>query len=596
VKKEQRASVAPNFLLSYGGSADVLDNPLGYVAAISYRSGYLRTDVKRADYDDAGLRYDYAGRTSTYSVLWGGMASLSYKLGSNHKFSVKSLFNMSGEDEVVELQGFNNLTQNDDILTGFRYVSRSVLSTQVSGDHLIPEAGGLTLNWTGAYSRATRAEPDLRRMIFSKSRELSNAKYEAQIPYNDSSPESASRFYGDLKDYNRSLNLNLSLPVAAVKLKVGGLAMAARRDFSARQFVYTLPVFNPNLSRSALDTLFIPSHIGGANGLQFTESGDRRNRYNAAQDLYAAYAMMDVPFDIAGTTWRVLAGARVENSEQRLNSGNLQNEDVHVVYKKIDVLPSLNLTYLVTETMNLRLAYSHTLNRPEFREFAPFAFYDFGTQLTSYGNPKLQRAFVRNYDVRFEWYPNPGEILSVSYFHKDITDAIEQIVVSTVALAGERTYENVPTASNSGVELEIRKSLGFLGAPFNNFSVLMNYSRIISKVNLVGRTRTLQGQSPYAINLGLYFTEPDLGTSVNLSYNRFGERISEVATVFTLDVKEQPRDVLDVTLAQRLYDVLEVKLSAKDILAQEQRFTQGNELVRSNKRGSTYSVGLSVKL
>jgi hypothetical protein len=124
----------------------------------------------------------------------------------------------------------------------------------------------------------------------------------------------------------------------------------------------------------------------------------------------------------------------------------------------------------------------------------------------------------------------------------------------------------------------------------------MNYSRIISKVNLIDRTRTLQGQSPYAINLGLYFTEPDLGTSVNLSYNRFGERISEVATVFALDVKEQPRDVLDVTFSQRLYDVLEVKLSARDILAQEQRFTQGDELVRSNKRGSTYSVGLSVKL
>lgn len=595
-KKTRSAPVNPNFLLSYGGSAEIFENQLGYIAAFSYRNGYSRTQVRRADYDEAGLRYDYSGQVSSYNVLWGGMINLSYKLGTDHKLSVRSLFNQAGEDEVVSLAGFNNLTQNDDLLTGFRYVARNTFSTLVSGDHVLTGLGGLAVNWVASYSRATRSEPDLRRMIYSRSRELAGARFEAQIPFNDSSPESASRFYGELKDYSRSLALNFTLPVFGAKVKSGAEVMNVRRDFAARQFVYTLPVYNPQLTGSALDTLFIPSHVGGANGLQFAEYGDRRNRYDAQQELYATYVMLDVPFDLAGTNWRVVGGARLENSEQRLNSGNLQNEEVRVAYKQIDVLPSLNLTWVTTETMNLRFAFSRTVNRPEFREFAPFAFYDFSTQLTVYGNPNLKRALVRNYDVRWEWFPNPGELLSVSYFRKEIDDAIEQIVVATVALAGERTYANAPSATNYGIELEMRKSLGFLGGVFEDVSVLLNYSRIFSSVRLTDRTRTLQGQSPYVINAGLFVTLPGVGTSLSMMYNRFGERISEVATVFTQDVKEQPRDVVDVTLTQKVFETLELKLTGRDILEQEQRFTQGDEVVRVNKRGASYALGISVKL
>ncbi len=596
VKQTRSAPLNPNFLISYGGSAEVFDNPLGYVAAFSYRNGYSRTQARRADYDEAGLRYDYSGQISSYNVLWGGMLNLSYKVSNDHKLSVKSLFNQAAEDEVVSLAGFNNLTQNDDLLTGFRYISRNTFSTLLSGDHVLTGLGSMTVNWVASYSRATRSEPDLRRMIYSRSREFTNARYEAQIPFNDSSPESASRFYGELKDYSRSLALNLTFPVFGAKVKSGAEVMNIRRGFAARQFVYTLPVYNPQLTRSALDTLFIPSHVGGANGLQFAEYGDRRNRYDAGQTLYATYAMLDLPFDLAGTNWRVVGGARLENSEQRLNSGNLQNEDVRVAYKQTDVLPSLNLTWLTTETMNLRFAFSRTVNRPEFREFAPFAFYDFSTQLTVYGNPNLKRALVRNYDVRWEWFPNPGELLSVSYFRKEITDAIEQIVVTTVALAGERTYANAPSATNYGIELEMRKSLGFLGSVFEDVSVLLNYSRIFSSVRLTDRTRTLQGQSPYMINAGLFVTLPGVGTSLSMMYNRFGERISEVATVFTQDVKEQPRDVVDVTLTQKVFETLELKLTGRDILEQEQRFTQGDEVVRVNKRGASYALGISVKL
>lgn len=596
VLRSSRAPYNGNLQISYGNTITLDEHPFGYIASLTYRKGFTRTEVERADYDDAGLRYQHSGNIYKSSVVLGGLLNLSYKLDERHKFSSKSVFTQLGEDEVVRLEGFNNLQQNDEALTSMRYISRNVFSTQLEGEHSLSSLNNIVLTWRGSYGRALRDEPDLRRIVYVRSLELPDAQYEAQIPYNTSSFGSSSRFFSTLIDFNKGVEASLMLPVWTGKTKFGGLMNTMRREFNARNFVYTMPVYNSSLTESALDTLFIAGHIGGKNGLQFDEYYDRRNRYTAGQTIYATFAMLDFPLLLLGTEWRLIGGVRLENSYQTLHSGNLQNEDVDVEYKTIDLLPSINAIYIINTMMNLRFAYSKTVNRQEFREFAPFAFYDFSTQLTTYGNPNLKRALVDNYDVRWEMFPDIGELLSISYFHKKISHAIEQVVVATVALAGERTFENAPTASNYGFEVEMRKSLAFLGGYFSNFSVSANYTRVFSEVDLGDRKRPLQGQSPYTLNFGLYFTEPTLGSSVNVAYNKFGERISEVATVYTLDVKEQPRDVVDITFTQPLFETFELKLSGKDILQQEQVFLQGDERVRSNNSGATYAVGFSIKL
>lgn len=53
--------------------------------------------------------------------------------------------------------------------------------------------------------------------------------------------------------------------------------------------------------------------------------------------------------------------------------------------------------------------------------------------------------------------------------------------------------------------------------------------------------------------MGLYYDNSDLGTSVNLSYNRFGKRISEVGLEGLSDIEENGRDVIDLSVMQRLF-------------------------------------------
>ena len=109
----------------------------------------------------------------------------------------------------------------------------------------------------------------------------------------------------------------------------------------------------------------------------------------------------------------------------------------------------------------------------------------------------------------------------------------------------------------------------------------------------------MQGQSPYTINMGLYYDNSDLGTSVNLSYNRFGKRISEVGLEGLSDIEENGRDVVDLTVIQRLFKNFEVKFAIKDILSQDYLYTQSvngvDEMYKSFNAGTAYAISLSFK-
>ena len=203
-----------------------------------------------------------------------------------------------------------------------------------------------------------------------------------------------------------------------------------------------------------------------------------------------------------------------------------------------DPLPSANLTYQVTPSSNLRLGYYKSVNRPEFRELANVSYLDFDANQTVIGNPDLERAIIDNYDVRAEWFPRIGEVLAVMYFHKKLTDAIEEELIPAPDRY-VRTWFNSPTGKNVGFEIEARKSLGFAWGQLENLVIQGNYTRVESEVEYTEahtdpqgnaiyetRTRTLQGQAPYTINAGLNYSVPEIGLSTSFLYNRFGRRLA----------------------------------------------------------------------
>jgi outer membrane receptor protein involved in Fe transport len=234
--------------------------------------------------------------------------------------------------------------------------------------------------------------------------------------------------------------------------------------------------------------------------------------------------------------------------------------------------------------MNIRASYYKTVSRPEFRELAPFAFYNFLMDNILSGNPELKRAVIHNMDLRYEYAPGKGQIFSVSGFYKDFTNPIELINRTGTSGAPELYFTNVNKVVNFGAELEYRLNLGFLSKGedttfFDNATLYTNFSYIRSKVDLTGvvgsgTDRPLQGQSPYLINAGFSYFNEQNGWAFNASYNVVGQRIYIVGNVQEPSVWENGRNIVDLQVSKLIQDKYEIKLNVKDVLAQDLVFFQ----------------------
>ncbi len=587
-----------NYSITFGDKYNLFDQELGFIFSASYKNNYENSNIIRNEYEaSAEPRFSYNGSQSKYSVLWGGLANVSVKLFNQHKLSFKNTYNQTSDDEVIELSGIDRDAGSEIKQTALRFVSRSISSTQLFGEHTLPWLTGSNLEWRVFRSVSKREEPDYRRIIYA--REIGSTDPYYAVIGSQVNLKNGGRYFSNLNDDARGAGVDISQMVGDTKIKFGGAYDEKSRDFTSRLIGVIANAAGNGFTDFSLyylpiDSIFAPENFR-RNGFSIQEYSSGFNNYQAGQKIRAAYGMIDLPLQQFKV--RIIAGLRAEQSIQTIDTYNLTGTiPINYLKEFNDLLPSANIIYSPWSSTNVRVAYSQTVNRPELRELSPFPYYDFNTQTTLYGNGNLNRAIVRNYDIRFELFPGFGELASASFFYKSFTDAIEQIVSPGSALGAERTFSNAEKAKNYGIELELRKSLNFLGDVFSNFSINSNYSWIRSRVELGnGRSRPLQGQSNYTINLGLLFVEQNLGTSVNLSYNRFGERISEAATSYQEDVIEQPRDLVDLTLTQQAWQKFEVKLSAKDLLHQEQLFLQGDKVSRSTSKSTSYSIGIGFK-
>jgi TonB-dependent receptor len=600
--KQRTAPLNSSMELSAGNAFNITDeSQIGFIGALTYKNSYTHSVIDRNDYQATGPKFEYKGTRSAYSVLWGGLFNVTYKFDPFHKISSKNVYNKSADDEVVTLAGVDYDGPNNKSTTAFRFNERSVLSSQIIGEHVFIDLNGSQLQWRMSNSESRREEPDYRRVTYYQDATDPSQPYRAVIDY-QAQTRSGGRFYSSLKDIVRNYAFDLTVPVDQMKLKLGALYEDKDRSFNSRLIAFTAPfgMFDYTILEYGIDSLFSANNVK-QDGFRLSEYSNGSNNYTAGNIVTATYAMVDVPFAVLEENFRFTGGARYENYGQTIQSFGLDGSPLKENPTNVDILPSLNLTYLLNENTNIRIAFSQTVNRPELRELAPFAYYDFNTQTSIYGNPKLKRALIKNYDVRFEVFPNPGEIISFSVFFKNMADAIEQVVVPGSALGADRTYDNATSATNEGYEFEFRTSLGHLTEHLAPFALTGNYTKVRSKVNVLSgvgiqkRDRPLQGQSPYMVNLGIIYTLPEYGINSSLMFNKFGERISEVATLYDEDVRELPRNVLDFTLTKSVTSSLESKFSIRDIFSEAQIFMQGTNVSRKNTMGTTYSLGFSYK-
>jgi len=273
------------------------------------------------------------------------------------------------------------------------------------------------------------------------------------------------------------------------------------------------------------------------------------------------------------------------------------------------------LIFEISENMNLRLAATKTLARPNFREIAPYATKEFVNDVELQGNPNLKRTLIDNYDLRWEWFSRPGEIIALSGFYKELKDPIELAFAEGATRSNPIVnYVNVDKAKIYGVELESRFRMDWFTETLSNFSIGSNLSFVKSEVDIdeaelaqrkaidenSSSTRALQGQSPFIFNFDLSYDNYETGTLASLNFNTFGERLSRVSANVTPDVYEQPAAQLDFIFSQQVLEYFKIKLTVKNLLNSKYREIykyKGEEFVyQEYKWGISYALGLSYEL
>lgn len=623
--RHDRKTVSPldnrSFNLSFSNAYDIAeDSRFGIISSLNYGNSYSLNLLERNRLTANGSEFYLAqGTQATRSVNIGGLLNLAVKLGPNHQIGFKNVYSRSADDEATQLEGQDVAYQYLDYKNfSTHYTQKELYSAQLNGDHNIFTNNTL-VEWRFGYSKSQRDEPDYRRLKFA--RQLADAQKNPSTPY---SPElvyteygdgaRVGRFYSNLNDNIFSGALNVTIPLGPMKFKVGLLSENNDRDFHARSLTIITPPHGLADDIDSIlydyknpDRIFAPENFRVDDGFRISEDSKLMDSYTANENIWAGYVMMDLPFKLLTQDLRFIGGIRYENSHQRLNSYMINDEKIEVNNITRDLLPSINFIWKANELTNLRLSYSRTLTRPTFREYAPFAFFDFLTQYLVRGNPDLVRALIDNYDLRYELFPEVGEVISVGVFYKTFENAIEETIFPQQSEIS-RTFDNADgSARNYGIEFEIRKNLGTIFNFLSNFTINVNLALIKSEITVLqgGKgtedTRQMWGQSPYTFNVGLFYYEPELKTSVNLGYNVYGRRIIQVAQqgIYTFKdphIYELPRNMLDLSIIQPIFSNMELKLSLKNLLNEKLTYEQGGKRVDLNNLGTDISFGISYKI
>ena len=601
-----KSSTAPlngNFKLNIGNKLELGDEEtLGYIASLSYSASNELKETYQANYSFEGPRFAYNGVNSVYSVNWGALVNISFKLAQKHKLSLKNVFNQSADDETTVYEGVYNGTLQNRKTTSLRYISRSLQSTQLIGEHFFGIMNGLNVDWNINYSKSKRNEPDARRYIYS------NDMFSPDDPMQFLLDQSlTTRYFGNLDDKILGTNWNIKVKpfdnTSMPTIKFGYAFDKKDRNFNARVFGFRNGsggnfVQEQQILLQDVNQIFSPENITPS-FIEIVEITQPTDSYLSEQTINAAYLMTD--FSLFKKI-KIITGVRLENAVQKMNSKSRTGEPINVESNFNDLFPSVNIAYQYNDKLNLRLAYSKTVARPEFRELATFTYFDFVSNELVQGNPNLIRSVITNYDVRLEYYPAPRELYAISGFYKQFQNPIEQILLASSAFEPIRSFENAKGANNYGVEFELRKTLGFISSFFNDFMMIGNLSIIKSNIELEDRgfqsaSRPLQGQADFILNLGLYWETIDSDLSASLIYNKVGDRIAKVGFGGLGDVVELARDQVDLSFSKKLWSNLTIKIVAKDLLAKDIKFIQktpdGNKPSEITKRGQNISVGLS---
>lgn len=647
---------------------DFMEGRLGIVGAVTYAKNYRMRNGRResVQLQSAGPPATYALKRSLdytegeESLLAGMLLAAGWEGPNDDTISLTYFSNVAAEDvaqfAIGEDQEFSSDSPNDSLPAATPYVRETLAYTerrlqtlQLKGEHRFPDQNDVKIDWSAAYSWTSQEQPDMRFSNYLY--DIASGTYSSLGSAFDGFP--FERLWRRLDDKNLNLNVNAEIPLAKNdkgedrgKIKFGASFDRSDRAYKTDNFAYQVdgtpltPYLGPQpgtgLTANNTNGLSLADQLGSADlGISqlydpsFYIDGtyllrptfpDPTETYTAAQNIAAAYAMSTMTI---GPQLELISGARLETTDIKVRGGGrpsnanaaalfqgLTNEQVtSPSLQSADLLPAVSLNYQLSDDVRLRTSVTRTIARPTFKEIAAVFARDPATGIFFFGNPRLQRSDIWNYDLRAEWYPNPGDYVILSLFTKSISRPIEAQNLGSYA-----TVINELAGTIYGIEFELSKQLVDWDPILKDVRVGFNYSKMISQVELTAEsinqrsqaglsdTRPLQGQPDYTMNFNVIYDNKDWGFSTAAFLNITGPLLYQAGGLagsnIGLDVFQEAFTSLDLSVSKELINGWKLGFRVSNLLNTELRRVyrdQGGTVGAYDTRfdGTNYSLGLS---
>ncbi len=293
----------------------------------------------------------------------------------------------------------------------------------------------------------------------------------------------------------------------------------------------------------------IPAHGLGEYAPQ---AGRGVSTWNIGEETSAVYIDYTLDTELAGHA--LVANLGVRYVETDVSATGYVDADTSFVETNTytNSLPSLNLTYGITEDMLLRLNVAQTMTRPDMDSLAPNKRYSDVNTTVSGGNSQLEPLVSDDVNLGWEWYFAEEASIGVAFFTKEIDSFISSpsLPASTlrpedVAIVAElyptqpglttdntwvySTSSNGVGADMDGYEIAYQQPFTFLPGFLSNMGLVANFSHV-EATTFVERGGEvvevpLEGMSENSSNITLYY-EVD-GFGVRVSQNRRDDYVTD---------------------------------------------------------------------
>ena len=595
---------------------------IGFDNNTLFREGLSRGKVGADGY----TRQDFYKNAYQYNTNTTAMGSFNYRINSDHKLAFTSLFLNSSSQNHDEYSGFdiefdNAVTDNDD---GFGFIQRNTFEqtklfvNQLSGTHNLFK--NHSVNWIVGLNKLESNIPD--RMQNTLGRDFRPNRTSDYVVISGS-PIYNHRFYQTLTEDEISVNISDKWTLRNDEDGVKGefdFGFSGRYkfiDFESQQYEFRLNnqagVYNIEISD--FDGFFNNSNL---NSLYFINQ-QKPQTYSGGQYINAGFVNGLWNFN---SKFSMLLGLRAEMIAIEIDYLTLQSSnEERIAFIKEKLLPSLSAKYVLKENMNLKFGASKTYTLPQFKERVNML-YEEVTQVYR-GNNYVYESTNWNADLKWEYFPNEGELISATVFGKLIQNPINSIFINSTS--NDISYINTgKQAEVFGLELEIKKNLFNFNAEDDEYSHKitggLNLSMIQTNQDLDAQKVTnetdysanftfdsskLTGASDFLINVDVsYLKEFDEDKSIQatIAYNYFSDQLNTIGTLNKGNVIDKSYSTLDFVLKSKLKQFT-FGVSAKNILdptisrIQEVYDTPGiNSVVLDEfKRGVNLSLSVGYK-